>query len=323
MLFDVMRKPLNDPLVQQAAAECRIYPPRLRLLASLRSDGTWPIPKQRLLDEQRGPGQPVGWTYSTILRNLYTLGDYDTLRTEGNVQAALEWILQWQTKEGYIPGPETAAYAAPNCNGFALRDLLQFGMGEDPRTRKIARWLLSIQRHDGGWILPYIQDVRYLPQYSHLRNWEFRDLVESDERPPYDPDDYQHVPSCIWTTLTVLRGLYWDKSLIRCREARNAADFMLDRFFKRNYHPSYHQSERHWTKLKYPAFRGSGLFALEVLTNMGYGPNDERMDAPIRWLMNARAKDGFWYRTDRPNPEKDQWITELALSSLTRYAELF
>jgi len=55
-----------------------------------------------MLAEEMGPGQPVGWTYITILRNLYTLGDYCTTRKEGNVNAALEWILQWQTDEGYI-----------------------------------------------------------------------------------------------------------------------------------------------------------------------------------------------------------------------------
>jgi hypothetical protein len=323
LLYDVMKKPLDDPQVQQAVAECRAYPPRLRLLNSLRSDGTWPLPKQKMLDELRGPGQPVGWTYSTILRNLYVLGDYDTDRTEGNVQAALDWILKWQTKDGDIPGPTSAAYAAPDCNGFALRDLVQFGMGNDPRTQRIVKWLLSVQRHDGGWNIPYAQDVRYLPQYSHMRIGEFRDLVESDERPPHDPDEYQDIPSCIWTTLMVLRGMYWDKSLKTCREARHAAEFVLDRFFKRNYHPSYHQSESHWTKLKYPSFRGSGLIALEVLTNMGYGPEDERMDAPIKWLMSVRARDSLWYRTDRPNPEKDQWITEIALSALARYANLY
>ena len=126
LMIEVLKKDEDDPIVQKAASECRTFPPRLRLLNSLREDGTWPIPKQRMLAEKMGPGPPVGWTYITMLRNLYTLGDYCTDRNEGNVNAALEQILSWQCEEGYIKGPITDAFPTPHYNGFALRDLLQF-----------------------------------------------------------------------------------------------------------------------------------------------------------------------------------------------------
>ena len=47
------------------------------------------------------------------------------------------------------------------------------------------------------------------------------------------------------------------------------------------------------------------------------------MDKPIRWLLGARSKDGFWSQSDRPHPEKDLWITEVALSVLARYSRMY
>ena len=320
LLLDVMGKSADEPVVQRALAESKTYPPRLRLLNSLRDDGTWPISRQKILSETDGPGQPVGWTYITILRNLYTLGDYCTKRNEGNVNAALEWILRWQTEDGYILGPMTKSYPTPHYNSFALRDLLQFEMRHDSRTEKLGRWLFSMQRPDGGWNMPYLQDVRYLPEYKNMRMSDFMNLIESDERPPYDPKEHEHIPSCIWSTMMVVRALTWNPEWIESKAAKAGADFFLDRFFRRNSHPSFLQSEKNWTTLKYPTFFGSGLLALDILTSMKYGPEDARMEKPIRWLLNTRSKDGLWYRSDRPEPEKNQWITEVALEILHRYA---
>ena len=323
LLSDVMRKEPEDSVLQRTVEECRSYPPRLRLLNALGEDGTWPIPKHRKDEEDRGPGPPIGWTYITVLRNLYTLGDYVTTKGDGNVAAALERLLRWQVDGGYIPGPTTTAFPEPHYNGFALRNLNQFRMDRDPRTYRLEQWLVRMQRSDGGWNIPYVQDVRYLPAYKHMRMKDFMKLVQSGDRPQWDPKEHEHIPSCVWSTLTVLRGFYWSPSMRYRREMRRGADFVLDRFFKRNYHPSYYQSEKNWTTLKYPTHFGSGLSALEVLASMGYGPEDGRMEAAVRWLLKSRSKDGLWYRSNRPSPENDQWITEIALSILVRYAGMY
>ncbi len=323
LLMDAMKKEDTDPMVQKTLEECRSHPPRVRLLDSLRDDGTWPISKQRQLQEATGPGPPIGWTYVTMLRNLHALGDMHTEPGEGNVGATLEKLLSWQNGEGYIPGPWSAAYPLPHYNGYALRNLIQFRMEEDPRTQRIIRWLLSTQRSDGGWIIPYIQDVRYLPAYRYLKMREFRELVEEGNLPPYDPDGYQHVPSCIWSTMMAVRGLAWSETLRRARGVRAGAEFFLDHFFGRNHHPSLLQSEKNWTTLKYPTYLGSGLCALDILTIMGYGSDDDRMEKPIRWLLGARSKDGFWYRSERPHPYADQWITATAICILARYADVY
>ncbi len=322
-LYDVMKRDINDPQLQRVLRECAEYPPRVRLLNTLRPDGTWPISRSRKLEESEGPGPPFGWTYITVLRNLYSLGDFHAKRTDGNIQAALERCLAWQEADGHIPGPSSPAYPEPQYNGFAMRNLIQFGMEEDPRVQRLMRWQFGMQRHDGGWNIPYIQDLRYRPNYRSMRMASFVELIESDEAPPYDPDEYHDIPSCIWTTMMAVRGFSWSDKLYESKKVREGAEFFLDRFFKRNYHPSFLQSEKNWTTLKYPTSFGSGLLALDLLTSMDFGPEDDRMERPIRWLLDSRSKDGFWYRSERPHPETDLWITQIAVTCLNRYANMY
>lgn len=322
LLRDVLQTPPGDAKLEAAEEECRAYAPRLELLAGIRSDGTWPISSTRKMAENAGPGPPYGWTYITMLRNLDELGDSLTKKNEGRVGKVIERILSWQTKEGYIPGP-VDRYPLPHYNGYALRNLVVLGMGRDPRVRRLERWLFKNQRADGGWTIPYIQDVKYLPQYKHIRIRDFIRMVNQGQVPYENDSSLEDIPSCLWTTMMVVRGLaaapVWtkDKRIVR------GAEFFLNGFFKENYHATFFKSKRHWTRLKHPTYFGSGLCALDLLTFMEFGPEDERMDKPIRWLLGARSPDGFWSQSDRPHPEKDMWITEVALSILARYSRMY
>ncbi len=313
--------PLNDPQVLLAEREMKKMPQRARLLNSIRPDGTWPVSKQRRMEEAAGPGPPIGWTYITMLRNLYNLREYQVTVNEGNVRLVLEKILSWQTPEGYIPGPQTDLFPYPHYNGFALRGLLGFEMQDDPRVKRLLAWLLHTQRRDGGWLIPYLQDVRYLPRYRFMKIGTFLDKIRDGRVSPYDPNEYVDIPSCIWTTMMVLRGFTVNFDTAELKSAGRAADFILDHFFKRNYHPTFYRSEANWTKLKYPIYLGSGLLALDILTWLGYGAKDERMDRPIRWLMGMRDQDMMWSQSERPHAEKDQWITAISLCILSRYAK--
>ena len=320
MLTETLGKDQDDPQVRRTLAECSSYPPRLKLVKALRPDGTWPIPKSRKAAEDAGPGPPVGWTYVTMLRNLQLLEDMVTNRNEGHISAALEKILSWQSKEGYILGPRHDIFPIPHYNGYAVRNLFIYGMDDDPRVKRLANWLFSMQRSDGGWAIPYQQDVKYLPQYRAMKMGQFLQLVRQGDTPKSDPKGFEEVPSCIWTTMMVVRGLARSKAYRSRKEVMRGADFFLDRFFKKNPHSSYYRSAQSWTHLKYPPYPGNGLSALYILSVLGYGPDDERMEKPIRWLMSARHSDGFWWQSDRPDFRKDQWITGLAVDVLAKFA---
>jgi hypothetical protein len=320
LLVDTLGKDRTDPLVERTIAECKAYPPRVKLLKTMRSDGTWPISKARKKVEDAGPGPPVGWTYITMLRNLQLLEDCITDRSEGHISASLETMLSWQQKEGYIVGPKHDIFPIPHYNGYAIRNLFTYGMQDDPRVTRMAKWLLSTQRHDGGWVIPYQEDVKYLPEYKSMRMREFLELVRKGEAPESDPKGFRDIPSCIWTTMMVIRGLAGSEKYRRRVELRRGADFFLDRFFKKNYHEAYYYSESNWTRLVYPVYIGSGLIALYLLTILGYGPSDPRMEKPIRWLLDERHNDGYWWQSDKPFLQKDQWITGFAVDILNRYA---
>jgi len=118
----------------------------------------------------------------------------------------------------------------------------------------------------------------------------------------------------------VIRGMVQSPEMRFDPDVRRGGDFFLNHFFKRNHHPCYYQSERNWTALRYPMYHGSGLVGLDMLTAMRFGPSDRRMWKPIEWLVNARASDGLWHTTDRPNPDRDQWISTTALGALARYS---
>ncbi len=321
ILSDLMAKSERDAMVRRTVSECASYPPRVKLLQTLRPDGTWPIPKQRKVSEDLGSGPPYGWTYVTMLRNLNSLSDYLTDREEGYVQASLEKILSWQNDDGSIPGPSDVPFLLPHYNGFALRALLTFGMERDPRVQNLIKWVLGVQRPDGGWLIPYLEDMRHLPEFKPLKQEAFLDLIRTGKVPEYDAGSFADVPSCQWTTMMVVRGLCASRRLARKPEVRRGAEFFLSRFFKKNTHALFYYSEKNWTRLKYPTYFGSGLCALDLLTWLGFGAEDARMERPINWLAGSRSADGFWNQSERPHPEKDQWITEIALSILNRYSE--
>ncbi len=319
LLRQVLERGEKDRQVQMTLRECASYPPKLKLLRKLGPGGTWPIPKAKRLSEQTGPGPPIGWTYRTMLWNLFTLSEYKTSRDEGSVEAALGRMLDWQEDDGYIPGPWTDVFPLPYFNGYALYLFVRFGLEKDSRVQKLTRWLLSMQRADGGWNLPFVMDLHYLPEYRAMRMREFFEFVRSKGWRSFDLGGLGHFPSCPYVTMVVVWGLMQQRGVARTEAVRRGADFVLDWFFKRTPHPSYYMTGEHWTRLRYPYRFGSGLMALDVLTELGSNKKDRRMDRPLRWLIGERSPDGLWSQSDRPHPDRDQWISLIALRILHRH----
>lgn len=319
LLKQVMDKEDRSADVRKAMEGCATYRPKLKLLEKLGPDGTWPIPRNKKLVEDTGPGPPLGWTYRTMLWNLFALSEYNAPRDEGHIEVALKRLFEWQNEDGFIPGPWTDVFPLPYFNGYALYILSRFGLERESGTKRLADWLLTMQRADGGWNLPFCMDVHYLPEYRAMRMREFVEFVRARGWKSFDLKALNQYPSCPYITMVVVWGLSQQEKAARSAEVRRGADFVLDWFFKRTPHPTYYMSEDHWTKLRYPYKFGSGLMALDILTALGYGVDDPRMDRPIKWLLSARASDGLWSQSDRPHPERDQWISLIALRTLKRF----
>ena len=321
LLTYVMEKGAEDLEVQRTLEEAKRYGPKVRLLNKLREDGTWPISNRRKQLEDAGPGPPFGWTYITMLRNLYWLYEYCSDPDEGCIEESLDRILSWQDDEGFIRGPVPDMIPRPYYSALALSILRGFGRKRtEPRINRISDWLFSIQRSDGGWNIPFIQDMKYRPEYKWMHIDDFKELVKENGTMEYNREDYNHIPSCYWTSVGVLRAMSWIPDHDRIQDARRGGNFVLDGFFKKNHHPGFYRSEANWTILKFPTFYGSGLTALDALVSLGFGMKDLRMNAPIKWLLDARSKDGFWYHTNRPHALNDQWLTITALTVLVYYS---
>jgi hypothetical protein len=201
--------------------------------------------------------------------------------------------------------------------------LYRFKMERDPRVRRLVEWLVKNQRHDGGWNIPYLQDSKYRPEYRQMPVSEFVKRVQRGEVEPSTPEESRRIPSCVWSTLGALRGLDWSEPHQHDQDVRRGGDFVLNGFFKRNYHPNFLQSERNWSMFKFPVYNGSGLTAIDCLEYLGFGPDDPRMEKAIRWLISMRRTDGFWYRSVRPHNIDDQWITVTALMVLEYFSRMY
>lgn len=320
VLKDILRRDREDLVLQRALDECEDYPPRVRLLETMNADGTWPTPRAGGATRHARKHDGRYDVHVTMLKNLLKLLHFVTPPGDPRVETSLERLLSWQTPEGYIQGPASHGLPQPHYNGYALYVLVGLSEDEDARFSRLAKWLMSIQRKDGGWNMPYLQDVRYLPEYKDIGMNEFVALMRTRERERHKPSELQDIPSCHWTTMMVLWGLnemLWTR---RSKSVERGTDFLMGRFFQRNPHSNFFESEKSWTALKYPHNKCSGLAVLDVVIKAGMGPEDPRMEKPIRWLMSSRYRDGLWTDSDRPHSETGQWITLLALWVLSQYA---
>jgi len=167
-------------------------------------------------------------------RNLNDLADFLSTREEGISRSP--WRRSSVADGGGVhPWPLGVPFALPQFNGYAPQNAHQVpGRRRTARAGAPMRWLFStrdLTEVEG----PYLEDVKVQPKYRMLPRL-FLDLVRDGKLPPYDPREYDHIPSCIWTTMMVVRGFQPECGHVEKGEVRRGRSFFLDRFFKRNYH---------------------------------------------------------------------------------------
>jgi hypothetical protein len=251
------------------------------LLAAQKRDGYW-VQRDFYLPKHSG----TIWV-------LIVLADIGLTPEVKGVQQGCEFLFTFQREHGGFcrrrrvqgRGIVWDEQGSPCTHARIVRLLLQFGYGDDPRTRAALGWVLATQRDDGTW---------------HCRR----------------EDRY----GCLRATLDVLRAAVLDPetaaqpSIARGAEAVRA--LLMERRMGR-----YHVPEL-WTVLEYPYFGYSLLGALDALGRLGHSREEPKVAAALDYLLSRQQPDGTWPLDGTPRSppfdvgqpgQPNKWLTLDAL----------
>ncbi|MEJ2212303.1 MAG: hypothetical protein P8129_25220 [Anaerolineae bacterium] len=252
-LVDLLGRPADDPEVEAARAAIAAYPPVAGLLAAQKGDGYW-VKRDYYLPKYTG----TFWT-------LCVLGDLGLTAGEEAIRRAGEYMFTFQRENGAFGRRRTVAGkgrvwdedAGPCTQARIVRFLIQFGYGQDPRTRAGIEWLLAAQREDGWW----------------------------DCGAPGRP-------GCLRATHDVLRAAALDAELAAepavARGAERVCE-VLGRQSLRRYHTG-----ASWDVLAYPPFDLSLISTLEALGRLGYTAARPEIAQARDLLLRRRLPGGAW-----------------------------
>ncbi len=288
-LRDLLDRPADDPEVQVARAAIPAWPPVAGLLAAQKPDGYW-IQRDYYLPKHDG----TFWAL-TVLADLGLTAENEQIRQ------GCEFMFTFQHEHGgfgrrrRIPGQGLVwdEQDAPCTQARIVRFLIQFGYGDDPRTRAAVDWLLAAQRDDGMW---------------HCRR----------------ADRY----GCLRATHDALRVAALDAEAAGHPAARRGAEAICDLLMAPRM-DRYHVGHE-WTVLEYPYF-GYGLIpTLDSLARLGYTRKQPKIALALDYLLSRRRPDGAWpldrkpYRLplDAGQPgEPNKWLTLDALRAIRSFYE--
>jgi hypothetical protein len=263
----------------------------------------------KLLELQHPGGQfeTVGTTATDLYWPKYTatnwrllvLSELGMTRAEPRVARGAELLLERYEEDGLFGGENSEVCQTGN----AVRMLLLFGYGEDPRVQRGIDWLIAAQKPDGGWHC-FESHVGTLDAWEALAAFA---AIPSERR-----------------------------SAAMRRSIERGAEFYLARRLLDEGDASYEP----WRRLHYPThYYYDVLVGLDLLTRLGYGSDarlgpaldllEAKRDAAGTWALDAVHPDlppGEPYRVSGPffpfclelPGHPSRWITASALSVLRR-----
>jgi hypothetical protein len=254
------------------------------------------------------PGDMHKWwpRKDTTFWMLPVLADFGLTMDEPHLARAAECVMDLQLPGGGFLGWEP--HKAADCHtAILLEPLAQMGLGDDPRISKAYHWLLSRQRHDGGWW------CKGTGQPGGPRAAE---------------------PSCPFATMFVLGALAQRPMLIPKEASHRAVCFLLNCWAHRGrvkYPGHDSQIGPSWEKLKYPFTDYRILKFLEVLSHFPSARGDPRTGEMLTSLQ-TKADDGGRFRPESivrtwakfdfgQKKEPSRWITVLAWRVMGRVSQ--
>jgi hypothetical protein len=252
-LVDLLDRPADDANTQAAREAIPTYLPLAKLLAAQKKDGYW-VKRDYYLPKYYG----TFWV-------LTVLGDLGLDRSHEQIAKACEFMFTFQRAHGGFcrrrrvagqglvwvdePGPCTQARI--------VRFLIQFGYGDDPRTRAGVGWLLANQREDGWWDCG--RPVR---------------------------------PGCLRATIDLLRVAALDGEMAAQPAMERGAAIVADLLMEPGM-GKYHVGLP-WATLEYPYFDYGLIPAVEALARLGYRVEHPKVAAAIDYLLSRQLPGGGW-----------------------------
>jgi hypothetical protein len=255
-------------------------------------DDLWTLPAvQRILDRQQANGS---WRYPGRNREKYKETNYDLLETFRQIgilvakhgldrrhpalQGAAAYLFSCQTEEGDIRGILGTQYM-PYYHGAILELLIKAGYGDDARVRWGLEWLLSMRQNDGGWIVP----MQAVPAKEKTREmWSALPVPPDRSRP------FSHL-----ATGMALRPFAVHADYRQLEAVSTAAHCLKSRFFKSDKYND-RKAPAYWIKFQYPFWWTNILTALDALSCLGVGADDEDVQQAIQWFVDNQQDDGLW-----------------------------
>ncbi len=280
-LADLLDRPADDPEVQAARAAIPTCPPVAELLAAQKRNGHW-VQRDYYLPKSYG----TFWVLSV-------LADLGLTAENEHVQRGCEFMFAFQRESGAFCRRRRVARKGvvwedqpdPCTHARIVRFLIQFGYGDDPRTRKAVKWLLATQRDDGMWL------CRRADRHG-----------------------------CLRATLDVLRAAALDPETAAhpaiARAAAVVCNLLMEPRMGR-----YHVGDL-WTILEYPYLGYGVISALDALARLGYTLEQPKVATATEYLLSRQLPDGTWpLDQSAPRPPFDvgqpgqpnKWLTLDAL----------
>lgn len=233
-------------------------------------------PIQKLLQRQRPEGywgkdpRPLHGT-SRHLNIIFWLG----YRGNGDVQRAMEYKMAGGLLPSGAYGYEIKGrfVELPCHGGILLQQLLRFGYHDDPRTKKLLNWLVSLQESDGAW-----------PCFTKVK--------------PF---------SCSWATVDVLRAYRDLPTEWLTPEIVASRDKAVELFLNSNiYQYGKGKPSPRWLEFGYPLEWDSDVLEVLELLAPHVSPDEARIQECLAFVLDKQDEQGRW--PCEKHPKGGMWM---------------
>ncbi len=259
-------------------------------------DAIWRLPEiAKILKKQKPEGyftppkakSSFGVKYELIetWRQLRVLVDqYQMDKSCETVDKAAEDVFSCQSDEGDFRGILCNQYA-PYYTGALLYLLIKAGYADDERVEKGMQWLLSMRQNDGGWLIgsPGMAHCTWKKVLALTSTWT--------DAPKRDFD--KSLPFSAAGTGMAIRALAVHPVYRKSEEAKKAALLLCGKFFREDNY-SWYKHPDNWVRFQFPYWWNTLVSALDMVSLIGLGMEEEPIENAVAWLIDHQQQDGLW-----------------------------